>query len=41
MSVVFSKLNLFDHTALFCAVGLSISLVLVLTYDLRIADAWV
>jgi len=30
-----------NQTALFCAVGLSVSLALVLVYDLRIVDAWV
>jgi hypothetical protein len=42
MSYVYSKLerSLFGVTALFCVGGLSISLGLILAYDLRLADAW-
>ena len=39
--IIISKLERGYQTALFCAVGLSTSLVLVLVYDLRITDAWV
>jgi hypothetical protein len=43
MSIVFSKLqdSFFSQTAAFCAVGLSVSFVVVLAYDLRIADVWI
>jgi hypothetical protein len=40
---MFSKLqgSFFSQTAAFCAVRLCLSIVLVLGYDLRIADAWI
>ena len=43
MSVMFSKLqsSFFSQTAAFCAVGLCVSFVVVLAYDLRIADVWI
>jgi hypothetical protein len=43
MTYVYSKLerSLFSATALFCTGGLSMSLGLILAYDLRLADAWV
>jgi hypothetical protein len=43
MSYVYSRLerSLFSATALFCAGGLSMSLALILAYDLRLADGWV
>jgi hypothetical protein len=42
MSYVYSRLerSLFGATALFCVGGLSMSLGLILAYDLRLADAW-
>ena len=42
MSFVFSKLerSLFGQTAVFSVVGLCVSLVLVLAYDLQIEAAW-
>ncbi len=42
MSYVYSRMmrSPFSTTALFCAGGLSMSLVLVLAYDLRLGDGW-
>ena len=39
--IVISKLGRGYQIALFCAVGLFVSLMLALTYDIRITDAWV
>jgi hypothetical protein len=43
MSILFSKLqgSFFSQTAAFCAVGLCVSFVAVIVYDLRIADVWI